>query len=74
MAFRLLSDGPMTATCPVAQPWEDDEDSGSVIVVGATITDPEVLAQLNVAVGETAVRTPRAALTQGVGRMQPRPR
>jgi hypothetical protein len=72
MAFRLLSDDCNLPGCPAV--WEDDEDSGSVIVVGATITDPEALAQLNVAAGETAVRTPRATLTRGVGRMQPPPR
>lgn len=70
MAFRLLSDDCNLPGCPAV--WEDDEDLGSVIVVGATIADPEVLAQLNVAAGESAVRAPRTTLAQGVDRMEQR--
>lgn len=58
MAFTLLSEDCNLPGCPAV--WGDDEDLRSAIVVGATITDPEILAQLNVGAGESAVRTHRA--------------
>lgn len=70
MAFKLLSDDCNLPGCPGV--WEDDEDLGSVIVVGESITDRGALALLNVAAGESAVWAPRTTLTQGVGRMEQR--
>jgi hypothetical protein len=65
--FKLLSDECNLPGCPAV--WEDEEDIESAVVVGQTITNPEVLDQLNIAEGESAIRSPRATLAQGVERM-----
>ncbi|MGH8897308.1 MAG: hypothetical protein ACRDZ4_09885 [Egibacteraceae bacterium] len=68
MAYVLLSDGCNLPGCPAV--WEDETDPVSAIVVGETISDPAILAQLGLAPGESAVRAPRITLDQGVARMR----
>lgn len=70
MPFRLLSDDCNRPGCPAV--WEDEGDLESALVVGETITNPEMLAELNVAEGESAVRAPRVTLAAGVERMEQR--
>lgn len=67
MTFTLLSDDCNLPGCPAV--WEDDADPASAVVVGETVTDPAILAQLGLAPGESAVRAPRVTLAQGVARM-----
>lgn len=69
MAYTLLSGGCNLPGCPAV--WEDESDPASAIVVGETISDPAILAQLGLAPGESAVRAPQVILAQGVARMRP---
>jgi len=40
-----------------------DTDSGEYVVQGYTVTDPQVLAQLNVPEGEAVIRVPKGLMT-----------
>jgi hypothetical protein len=45
---------PDTNTCPVLR----RTDRGTAVLVGTTVTDPEALAQLNIAPSEVAIEIP----------------
>ena len=64
MTVRLTrvraEDCPDTITCPAI----DTSDRGTVVVTGKQVTDPEVLAQLRIGPGETAVEIPASLLPE----------
>lgn len=54
-------------TCPMV--FAIDERKDEAVVQGVTVTDAAVLAQLNLAPGETAVRVPRSLLVDAAARL-----
>ena len=59
MRLIRLRGCPDTETCPALF----RTDRGTVVVQGYVVTDPEALAALNLAAGETAVEVPLSLLT-----------
>ncbi|MBT2367014.1 hypothetical protein J7E88_17280 [Streptomyces sp. ISL-10] len=58
--LRMLGTNSKTGECPTLY---EDVDSGEILVQGCTVTDPEVLAQMqNVLDGESLVVVDRALL------------
>jgi hypothetical protein len=60
---RVRSDCPDGVTCPAV--WATDR--GTLAVVGSTITDPEVLAELGLPPHESVVEIPRSLLPEVAG-------
>lgn len=58
-------------TCPMV--FAIDERKDEAVVQGLTVTDAAVLAQLNLASGETAVRVPRTLLVDAAACLRDRP-
>jgi hypothetical protein len=63
MKLRLIADNGCTGgTCPTAYLTE----KGTAVVQGYAVDDPEVLAQLGLPAGETAVEVPVELLVEAV--------